>query len=248
MSHKINAKYKLKLKKIDDQLNALRDDNEDKEVALMEAFENHLSDTFLQDSVATTTEDYNYLEFLSQIVADYDQAQKKLEAQRAALFLVATHIAHRGRPLHANRAASQLKQLGADGKRTSMTMKQSVYCPPILHANPNLHQELYQRYGIKLLDVNYALAILTAAFHAGLDYNDKKLSALVKEFNLFNLSDFDNVNKSRTPITDYALDAMTSHVCNSYDYNETNARKIIKKIDVLRDKLYEHSQLQERPF
>ena len=70
MSHKINAKYKLKLKKIDDQLNALRDDNEDKEVALMEAFENHLSDTFLQDSVATTTEDYNYLEFLSQIVED----------------------------------------------------------------------------------------------------------------------------------------------------------------------------------
>ena len=248
MSHKINAKYKLKLKKIDDQLDALRDDNEGKEAALMETFKNHLSDTFLHDATATTTADYNYLEFLSQIVADYDQAQRKLEAQRAALFLVATHIARRGHPLHANRAAAKLKQLGADGERTLMTMKQSVYCPPILHADANLHQELYQRYGIKLLDINYALAILTAAFNAGMDYNDKKLSAMVKEFNLFNLSDFDNVNKSRTPITDYAFDAMTSNVYNSYDYNETNARKIIKKIDVFRDKLYEHSQQQERPF
>lgn len=248
MSHKINTKYTLKLKKIDDQLDALRDDNEGKEVALMESFENCLSDSFLQDSVATTTEDYNYLEFLSQIVADYDQAQEKLEAQRAALFLVATHIARRGRPLHANRVAAQLKQMGADGERTLATMKRSVYYPKILNADANLHQELYQRYGIKLLDINYALAILTAAFHAGMDYNDKKLSALVKEFNLFNLSDFDNVDRSRTHITDAALDAMKNYVYKSPDYNETNARKIIKKIDVLRDKLYEHSQLQERPF
>jgi len=248
MSHKISTKYKSKLEKIDAQLDALHDDNENKETELRVAFKNRLSGNFLQNSVATTTEDYNYLEFLSQIVSDYDHAQQKLEAQRAALFLVATHIARRGKPLHANRAAAQLKQLGSDGKRTSMTMKQSMYCPPILHANANLHQELYQRYGIKLLDINYALAILKDAFHAGMDCNDKKLSILVKEFNLFNLSDFDTVNRSRTPITDYALDAMRDYVYKSYDYNEANARKIINKIDVFRDKLYEHSQLQERPF
>ena len=81
MSHKINAKYKTKLKQIDERLDALHDDNEDKEVALMESFENCLSDTFLQYSTATTTEDYNYLEFLSQIVADYDRAQKELESK-----------------------------------------------------------------------------------------------------------------------------------------------------------------------
>ncbi len=206
MSHKINPNYKLKLNQIDAQLDMLRDNNEEKEVALMEKFENRLSDNFLQDSIATTHEDYDYLEFLSQIAADYDRAQKKLTAQRAALFLVATHIARRGKPLHIAHATTQLEQLGLDGERTSTTMKQSMYCPPILHADANLHQELYQCYGIKLLDISYALAILNDAFHAGMDYNDKKLSMLVKEFNLFNLSDFDTVNRSRTPITDSALD------------------------------------------
>ncbi len=47
---------------------------------------------------------------------------------------------------------------------------------------------------------------------------------------------------------DDALDAMKDYVYTSNDYKEATARKIINKINVFRDKLYEHSQLQARPF
>lgn len=145
MSHKVNAKYDTKLNRIDERLNALHDDNEDKEVALMESFENCLSDTFLQYSTATTTEDYNYLEFLSQIVADYDLAQKELETQRAALFLVATHIAHRGKMLHPDNARIALARYGNDGKKIIAMLD-----------NSHLARELHKNYRITLMDKELA--------------------------------------------------------------------------------------------
>ena len=152
MTVKISQKRLARLKELEQQI-------EDLEQARIERAEKReqeyeLSDAYLDGEFTGWTEnDWNCAHDDEQDMYYTERQQKIIRARWAALFLVATHIAHRGKMLNADTAIKKLRQYDKDGEKI-IDILQTPVVPQIANSEPFLSHALYKYYGITLLDSN----------------------------------------------------------------------------------------------
>ncbi|MBP5485486.1 MAG: hypothetical protein J6Y07_02155 [Alphaproteobacteria bacterium] len=152
MTEKISQKRLARLKELEQQI-------EDLEQARIERAEKReqeyeLSDAYLDGELTGWTEnDWNCACDDEQDMYHTERQQKIIHARWAALFLVATHIARRGKILHADTAIKKLQQYGNDGEKI-IDMINTPVVRQIANSEPFLSHALYKYYDITLLDSN----------------------------------------------------------------------------------------------
>ena len=114
----------------------------------------NLSDAYLDGEITGWTEaDWNCEHDNEEDMYYTERQQEIILAKWAALFLVATHIARRGKILHADTAAKKLKQYGKDGEKIIDILNTPVV-QQIANSEPFLARALHKYYGITLMDRN----------------------------------------------------------------------------------------------
>lgn len=98
--------------------------------------------------------DYDFQDDFAELYHEHDRKYQMALAQWAALFLIATNIARRGKPLHPDVAIQKLSKMG--NSRTTMTITDMIDMPvlrPMVgDSEPFLANELYYTYGVVLMD------------------------------------------------------------------------------------------------
>jgi len=191
----MNKKYKKKLTDIKKQITNL-------EVIEAQDIENLDATIDVKDFMnGTKNQNSEYFNKLADIWLKYKNQRKNLNAEYTALFLIATHIAERNKPLYSDEAIIKLKTYGKLGQQMSDQIDSSRYQPFVLNQYAYIYTKLYQKYGVKLFDENYArylykqiyaiqeninLAIVTKDNQSNIAFWQKQLDKYNKEFNTFN--------------------------------------------------------------
>jgi len=92
----------------------------------------------------------------------YKNDLNRISAQHTAEFLIANHIAHRGKPLHASTALNQLKKMQYQGSIQAVVARHKIQDSEIKNLTfsedeqheQNLHYFLYKKYGVMLLNAS----------------------------------------------------------------------------------------------
>jgi len=192
----MKQKYKNKLQNIENQMANL----EVQQTQEIEA----LDDTCdIKDFMnGMKSENSEYFQKLTDIWLKYKDKHANLSAEYIALFLIATNIAVRNKPLHSDTAIKLLKEIGTPtAQQISFRIEPGRYNPYVLNQYAYIYTKLYQQYGVKLLDENYAkylykqihntqervnLAIIKKDKNANITDMQKQIDTFTKEFNLFN--------------------------------------------------------------
>ncbi|MBO7066783.1 MAG: hypothetical protein J6W40_04140 [Alphaproteobacteria bacterium] len=145
------------LNKLTQQRNEL-DVQRDKEIAAAQQSYGIGDEHYDYNYSRFTDNDQEFDETVAEIYAKYDRAYQIVQAKWAALFLIATNIARRGKPLRSNTAKRKLKKYGDDGKTIIGMIDKPVYSM-ILNSEPFLADELYQEYEVVLKNRYYAKAV-----------------------------------------------------------------------------------------
>ena len=98
----------------------------------------------------------NYFGASEPIEYKYDIKLNLAHAKFAADVLIASHIAHKNRPLHGDVALKKLEKHGEIGQDVAKQIQDSVFKSQIAGVGPYLHAVLYRKYNVLLLDTNYA--------------------------------------------------------------------------------------------
>lgn len=191
----MNKKYKKKLTDIKKQITNL-------EVIEAQDIENLDATIDVKDFMnGTKNQNSEYFNKLADIWLKYKNQRKNLNAEYTALFLIATHIAERNKPLYSDEAIIKLKTYGKLGQQMSDQIDSSRYQPFVLNQYAYIYTKLYQKYGVKLFDENYArylykqiyaiqeninLAVVTKDNQSNIAFWQKQLDKYNKEFNTFN--------------------------------------------------------------
>lgn len=176
---KISKKHLAQLKALEQQIEDL--ENGRIERAKDREQEYNLSDAYLNGAfTGWTEEDWNCAHDDEEDMYYTERKQKITHAKWAALFLIATHIARRGKVLHADTAIKKLQKYGDDGKKIiDMINTPVVY--QIANSEPFLTSVLYKHYGITLLDSN-AYDYLNYMIDVADGKRLQKSQALLKKF------------------------------------------------------------------
>ena len=155
------GKYMKKIKNIPaktlNQLNKLTlrgaelDTQKNKEIADAQKFYGIGDNHFNYDFDNFTDNDREFDITVDEIYARYEHAYQTIQAKWMALFLIATNIARRGKPLHPDTAKKKLQKYRDNGKKISYILDTPV-CPMVLNSGPFLARELYKTYGVVLMD------------------------------------------------------------------------------------------------
>ena len=198
----MKIEYKQKLNKIDSDIKKLDVEYDIKENVLHDMYGvSGIFDVFDDDNCMSDDE-INYQDALETLTYWYQSSRNKLYAEYVALYLIATHIARRGRTLHGDTAIKKLKRHGTNGKRAIDAI--NFFDAP----NDFLHMELKKQYKVKLLterdarqlhirinnlkeDIEYVKSEKMNGYN--IKTAEKHLKKMIAEFNTFHKSIRDKV-------------------------------------------------------
>lgn len=161
--------YKINIIKLQNEYSSYIDD--------FGVFQNMYSPKF--DKKQLTEAHYDYLEDKSKIHAEFDKKLRIIQAKFLAHFLIATHIAQRGKYLHPDTAIHKLnKYSSGDLNRFLLNLNMAF----ALQSMPFLATELYNSYNVKLLnkDAYVKFSQYTSIYPD--DKKTKKYENLLKKF------------------------------------------------------------------
>lgn len=111
---------------------------------------------FNAEDLLDCPEYYEYMEYLGELLAEYEIKQSILDAKRVAELLIGYNIAHRGKKLHPSKITKKLSKLPeAHAETIYYAINNDHFNSPVLTAQPYLHSILQKKYGVLLLDKKY---------------------------------------------------------------------------------------------
>ena len=111
---------------------------------------------FNAEDLLNCPEYYEYMEYLGELLAEYEIKQSILDAKRVAELLIGYNIAHRGKKLHPSKITKKLSKLPeAHAETIYYAINNDHFNSPVLTAQPYLHSILQKKYGVLLLDKKY---------------------------------------------------------------------------------------------
>ena len=111
---------------------------------------------FNAEDLLNCPEYYEYIEYLGELLAEYEIKQSILDAKRVAELLIGYNIAHRGKKLHPSKITKKLSKLPeAHAETIYYAINNDHFNSPVLTAQPYLHSILQKKYGVLLLDKKY---------------------------------------------------------------------------------------------
>lgn len=160
-------KYRARLAKIEAEIKSLQDEQTAEQKALDDLYDfpPGFWDYFDYSNMYSDENASNYLHTQEEIRLKYENLLNILSAKWAALFLIATHIARKNRPLHADTATRKLEKYGEAGNDVILQMELSDCLPMFVNGHAYLHGALYRRHGVKLLDEHYACYLMSEIKH-----------------------------------------------------------------------------------
>ena len=198
----MKTKYRARLSKIEAEIKSLQDEERAEQIDLdnLYGFPAGFWDYFDWNHMYSDENVSNYLHTREEIRLKYDFVLNILSAEWAALFLIATHIARKNRPLHADTAKKKLEKYGEAGNKVILQMELSDYLPMFVNGHAYLHSALYRRHGVKLLDEHYARYLISEIRYIEQYIGQtqdkslqKRLDKYKKELNMFHKSIRDRI-------------------------------------------------------
>lgn len=198
-------KYRTRLAKIEAKIKSLQAQETAEQVTLEQYYNFGFWDFFDWNHMYSDEKVSNYLHSKEEIRLRYENDINIVSAEWAALFLIATNIAHKNRPLHGDTATRKLKKHGKNGEKVIIQIEKSCYLPMLINGRAYLHSALYKKYGVKLLDENHARYLISQIKNVEQyiaktqDKSlQKQLDKYTKELNMFHKSIRDKIIRENT--------------------------------------------------